>query len=110
MPYYNPDKYFNDLGNYVQTESESPYEPYSTKYIGSFGSKGYQDGLELPPVDHQYDPYFRPYLTRKPLILENRSDDNDLIDTYNPDKYFNDLGNYAQVEPSYKGSFGSKGW
>jgi hypothetical protein len=43
MPYYNPDKYFNDLGNYVQTESESesPYEPYSTKYIGSFGSKGY---------------------------------------------------------------------
>lgn len=41
MPYFNPDKYFNDLGNYVQTESESPYEPYSEKYIGSFGSKGY---------------------------------------------------------------------
>jgi hypothetical protein len=41
MPYYNPDKYFNDLGNYVQTEVESPYEPYSTKYVGSFGSKGY---------------------------------------------------------------------
>jgi hypothetical protein len=34
-----------------------------------------------------------------------------MIDTYNPDKYFNDYGNYAQVEePSYKGSFGSKGW
>jgi hypothetical protein len=41
MPYYNADKYFNDYGNYVQTEAESPYEPYSEKYIGSFGSKGY---------------------------------------------------------------------
>jgi hypothetical protein len=35
---------------------------------------------------------------RKPLILENRNDKNDLINVYNPDKYFNDLGNYAQSE------------
>lgn len=117
MPYYNADKYFNDYGNYLQTESDSPYEPYSDKYIGSFGSKGYQDGLELPPVDHQYDPYYLPYQMRKPLILENRNDNNDMIDTYNPNKYENDYGNYAQTDSPYEpysskyiGSFGSKGY
>jgi len=32
---------------------------------------------------------------RKPLILENRNDFNDMINPYNPHKYENDYGNYA---------------
>jgi hypothetical protein len=37
---------------------------------------------------------------RKPLILENRNDFNDMINTYNPNKYENDYGNYAQHYPT----------
>lgn len=33
---------------------------------------------------------------RKPLIPENWHDTNDLPNRYNPDKYENNLGNYAQ--------------
>jgi hypothetical protein len=32
---------------------------------------------------------------RKPLILENRNDGNDMINFYNANKYENDYGNYA---------------
>jgi hypothetical protein len=60
--YFNLNKYENDLGNYAQVKGPkktkqvvkkaTPQTPSSTNYKGSFGSKGWQDGLELPPFDH----------------------------------------------------------
>jgi len=50
-------------------------------------------GLEPAPKDKQYDV---PLQMQKPLIPENRHNDNDIGNVYNPDKYQNNLGNYAQ--------------
>ena len=45
------------------------------------------------PLDQQYEV---PAQMRKPLIFENRTDKNDIINIYNPNKYQNDLGNYQK--------------
>jgi hypothetical protein len=43
------------------------------------------------PVDEQYD---APAQMRKPLIHENRTDKDDIINIYNPNKHLNNIGNY----------------
>ena len=45
------------------------------------------------PPDAQYDV---PTQMRKPLIPENQTDKDDLRNVYNPNKYQNHIGNYAQ--------------
>jgi hypothetical protein len=49
--------------------------------------------LEPAPLDKQYDV---PHQMKKPLIPENATDDNDLRNIYNPNKYQNHIGNYAK--------------
>lgn len=43
-----------------------------------------QDGLVPPPLDPIYEAV--PVQMRKPLIIENSADDNDLRNVYNPNK------------------------
>jgi Asp-tRNA(Asn)/Glu-tRNA(Gln) amidotransferase A subunit family amidase len=81
---YNPDKYNNHIGNYAQVNPAHP------------------DGLVVPPKDPQYDAVVTPNNPdRKPIIHEDRHNKNDVRNVYNPDKYNNHIGNYAQVNPAH---------
>ena len=76
---YNPNKYENHMGNYLQIDPVNP------------------TGLEPAPKDLQYDGTYQP---RAPLIWENWRDTNDWKKSYNPNKYENHMGNYAQKHTS----------
>ena len=51
------------------------------------------------PLDEQYDV---PAQMRKPLIHENRTDKDDIINIYNPNKHLNNIGNYQKKDKSNK--------
>jgi hypothetical protein len=39
---------------------------------------------------------------RKPLIPENRTDKDDIINIYNPNKHLNNIGNYQKKDEGTK--------
>lgn len=51
------------------------------------------------PLDQQYDV---PAQMRKPLIPENRTDKDDIINIYNPNKHLNNIGNYQKKDKTNK--------
>jgi len=113
---YNPNKYQNHIGNYIKKDEKKQIQltiPISNQN-GKNGTKmnieidkknnkafaqiqidpSHPTGLEPAPKDHQYDVVLQ---MRKPLIVENRHDSNDINNVYNPDKYQHSLGMYVQT-------------